>query len=62
MTGEELIQLAIRRRVEAGLGLRLFGDAAERDGACPTQYAKDRSQLDAWIAQAERRGYEWEIM
>lgn len=56
MTGEEILKLAMARRTQAGLGLRVFGAKAQADSACPTQYAKDRDQLAAWIAGAERRG------
>lgn len=62
MTGEQLIQRAIAQRVAKGLGLRIFGEKAEADRACPTQYAKDADQLAVWIASAQRRGYEYEVM
>ena len=62
MNGVDLIQAAIARRTASGLGLRLFGAKAEADGACERQYAKDGEQLTRWVEDAQRRGYEYEII
>lgn len=62
MTGEQIIALAMQRRQSAGLHLRVFGDKARADGACPSLYAKDADQLARWISAAKRNGYQWEVV